>query len=82
LVRDEDRMEGALGVELRRRLLVGSLIIMPYYVVRSSAPTSLECDFGDCITAHVLSFQQSFGMAIILNLGLAFHQRPTALPSN
>jgi len=74
LLRDEDRMEGALGVELRRGRFVGSLIIMPYYVVRSSALTSLECDFGDCITAHVLGFQQSFGMAIALNLGLAFHQ--------
>ncbi|HEX7506325.1 MAG TPA: hypothetical protein VF550_06100 [Polyangia bacterium] len=73
LVRDEDRMEGVLGVELRRRLFVGSLMVMPYYVVHSSAPTALECDFGDCITAHVLSFQQSFGMAIVLSLGLALH---------
>ena len=45
LLRDEDRMEGALGVELLRRLFVGSLLVMPYYVVRSSALASLECDF-------------------------------------
>lgn len=77
LVREEDRMEGALGVEMRRRLFVGSLLVMPYYVVRSSAPTSLECDFGDCITAHVLGYEQSFGMAIVLSLGLAFHQPPS-----
>ena len=76
LLRDEDRMEGALGVELLRRLFVGSLLVMPYYVVRSSALASLECDFGDCITANVLGYQQSLGMAIVLTLGFAFNQPP------
>jgi hypothetical protein len=81
LLRDEDRVEGALGVDLRRGHFVGSLVAMPYYVARASSPTSLECDFGDCITARVLGYQQSFGMAIVLSLGFAFHQRPVLTPS-
>ena len=81
LLRDEDRIESALGVDLRRGHFVGSLVAMPYFVARASAPTSLECNFGDCITARVLGYQQSFGMAIVLSLGFAFHQRPVLTPS-
>jgi hypothetical protein len=74
LLRDEDRLEGAVGAELRRGRFVGSLVAMPYYVVRASAPTSVECAFGDCITAQVLGYRQSFGMAVVLTLGIAIHQ--------
>ena len=76
LLRDEDRVEGALGADLRRGHFVGSLLVMPYLVARASAPTPLECDFGDCITAQVLGYQQTFGMAIVLSLGVALRQHP------
>jgi len=76
LEREEDRVEGALGIDLRRGRFVGNLVVMPYYVARASAPTSLECEFGDCITARVLEYQQALGVSVVLSLGIALHQHP------
>ena len=76
LEREEDRIEGALGIDLRRGRFVGQVIAMPYFVAHASAPTSLECEFGDCITARVLEYQQAFGVSIVLSLGIALRQHP------
>ena len=70
-----------MGADLRHGRFVGSLVVMPYYVARASAPTPLECDFGDCITARVLEYQQTFGMAIVLSLGIALRQPPSLSPA-
>ena len=78
LTRDEDRVEGALGAELRRGRFVGSLIALPYFVARSSAPTAVDCRFPECRLVRqedLLGYQQDFGVTITLNLGIALNAR-------
>jgi hypothetical protein len=75
LVRDEDRLEGAVGVEYRRRHFVGSLSVMPYYVLRASRFAAADCSFGDCLTSRVTGYQQGVGVAIVLSLGVVLFTR-------
>lgn len=76
LVRDEDRLEGAVGVEYRRRHFVGNLTVMPYYVLRASRFQAADCSFGDCLTSRATGYRQSFGVTIVLSLGVALFTRP------
>lgn len=73
LVRDEDRIEAVLGVDYRHKYLVARLSLMPYYVVYASSFAPVECSFGDCITAYVQGYQQTFGLSLVLSLALALH---------
>lgn len=78
LIRDEDRVEGAIGAELRHGRFVGSLIALPYFAARSSAPMAVDCRFPECSLVRqesLLGYQQDFGVTITLNLGIALNNR-------
>jgi hypothetical protein len=72
--RDETRVEGSAGVELRQDNFFMSVVLMPYVVASAShlAPRCQDCspDF------QVQRFQSSFGAALFLTLGVSFRFAP------
>jgi len=68
-LRDETRLEGSAGFELRHRGFFGSLVLMPYAVVASGHPASI-CE--DCNQWQVARFHSNFGAALFVSFGMSF----------
>jgi hypothetical protein len=65
LLRDETRLEAALGAELRNHRAVVALIAVPHVVVDSDRTYDLAGE-------RALELRQSFGLTVFLKLGVAF----------
>jgi hypothetical protein len=79
ILRDELRIEGAVGVQWRARVAVVSLVAMPYAVARSQAASPVPCGDPRCDQLRqeaAGALRQNYGVSVTLGLGLAFNRRP------
>jgi hypothetical protein len=72
--RDETRVDGSLGIELRQWRFYSSLVLMPYVVTSSGRPLGVCEGCGDW---ELQSFRSNFGATLFLTLGVSFLLEPT-----
>lgn len=65
--RKERRFEAALGAELRRRRLIASLVILPYWVQSSG-----EAEYEACLGCTSFTLEQNSGVAVFLSAGVSY----------
>ena len=69
LLRDETRLEGSIGCEVRQKGFFASALFMPYVVTGSG---NLTASCGSCEGWETERFRSSFGGALFLTLGISF----------
>jgi hypothetical protein len=70
-MRQETRVEGALGFESRTTRSAISLAALPYVVVRGSFPTEVSCGIAHCIEfdgRRLAAYRQDFGLSLALTI--------------
>ena len=68
-MREETRVEGALGIESRTNRSAISLVALPYVVARGSFPTEVSCGIAHCIQfdgRRLVAYRQDLGLSLAL----------------
>jgi hypothetical protein len=65
MIRDETRLEGALGLEIRNGLGLLSVVTLPYAVLDHGPTYNLEGE-------SMLDLERTFGVAVFFKVGLSF----------
>ncbi len=78
VLRDETRVEGSIGVEMREKRVFASLVLMPYLVAASGSPSGScrVCDHWDLDSYH-----SNFGAALFFSFGISFSLTKSRLPT-
>lgn len=71
--RNETRLEGSVGCEVRKQNVFGSLVLMPYAVTGSSHLLGV-CK--DCENWQIQRFRSNFGAALFFTVGVSFLGQP------
>ncbi|HEU5077249.1 MAG TPA: hypothetical protein VFU02_23820, partial [Polyangiaceae bacterium] len=65
MIREETRLDGAIGVELRNRLAVVAVAALPYFVLDHGPTYDLD-------GISELELERVFGVAVFFKFGLSF----------